>query len=145
MLFDDIKKMAEIDLKFNESELDTESLRIPQLHGKYLNLLYDEKLVLRKWKNELSSLAKLKWEYYTGKMSEEDLKKYGWEPFSLRILKQDVELYMESDSDLNGKRDRVFVQEEKVNYLESILKMISSRQYHIRDAITWRKFINGES
>jgi len=86
MLFDDIKKMAEIDLKFNESELDTESLRIPQLHGKYLNLLYDEKLVLRKWKNELSSLAKLKWEYYTGKMSEEDLKKYGWEPFSLRIL-----------------------------------------------------------
>jgi hypothetical protein len=145
MLFDDIKKMAEIDLKFNESELDTESLRIPQLHGKYLNLLYDEKLVLRKWKNELSSLAKLKWEYYTGKMSEEDLKKYGWEPFSLRILKQDVELYMESDSDLNGRRDRVFVQEEKVNYLESILKMISSRQYHIRDAITWRKFINGES
>lgn len=137
--------MAEIDLKFNESELDTESLRIPQLHGKYLNLLYDEKLVLRKWKNELSSLAKLKWEYYTGKMSEEDLKKYGWEPFSLRILKQDVELYMESDSDLNGRRDRVFVQEEKVNYLESILKMISSRQYHIRDAITWRKFINGES
>jgi hypothetical protein len=145
MLFDDIKKMAEVDLKFNESELDTESLRIPQLHGKYLNLLYDEKLVLRKWKNELSSLAKLKWEYYTGKMSEEDLKKYGWEPFSLRILKQDVELYMESDSDLNGRRDRVFVQEEKVNYLESILKMISSRQYHIRDAITWRKFINGES
>jgi len=145
MLFDDIKKMAEIDLKFNESELDTESLRIPQLHGKYLNLLYDEKLLLRKWKNELSSLVKLKWEYYTGKMSEEDLKKYGWEPFSLRILKQDVELYMESDSDLNGRRDRVFVQEEKVNYLESILKMISSRQYHIRDAITWRKFINGES
>lgn len=137
--------MAEVDLKFNESELDTESLRIPQLHGKYLNLLYDEKLVLRKWKNELSSLAKLKWEYYTGKMSEEDLKKYGWEPFSLRILKQDVELYMESDSDLNGRRDRVFVQEEKVNYLESIIKMISSRQYHIRDAITWRKFINGES
>ena len=145
MLFDDIKKMSEVDLKFNESELDTESLRIPQLHGKYLNLLYDEKLVLRKWKNELSSLAKLKWEYYTGKMSEEDLKKYGWEPFSLRILKQDVELYMESDSDLNGRRDRVFVQEEKVNYLESIIKMISSRQYHIRDAITWRKFINGES
>jgi hypothetical protein len=145
MLFDDIKKMAEVDLKFNESELDTESLRIPQLHGKYLNMLYDEKLVLRKWKNELGQLLKLKWEYYTGKMSEEQLKELNWEPFQLRILKQDVELYMESDVDLNQKRDRVFVQEEKVNYLESIIKMISNRQYHIRDAITWRKFINGES
>lgn len=145
MLFDDIKKMAEIDLKFNETELDTESLKIPQLHSKYLNLLYDEKLVLRKWKNELGSLTKLKWEYYTGKISEEQLKEMNWQPFELRILKQDIELYMESDSDLMQKKDRVFVQEEKVNYLESIIKMISNRQYHIRDAITWRKFINGES
>ena len=143
MLFDDIKKMAEIDLKFNETDLDTESLRIPQLHGKYLNLLYDEKLVLRKWRNELNSLIKLKWEYYTGKMSEEQLKELNWQPFELRILKQDIELYMESDADLIQKKDRVFVQEEKVLYLESIIKMISNRQYHIRDAITWRKFING--
>ena len=145
MLFDDIKKMAEADLKFNETELDTESLRIPQLHGKYLNMLYDEKLVLRKWRNELSSLLKLKWEYYTGKISEEQLKELGWEPFELRILKQDVDLYIESDPEVIQKKDRVFVQEEKVNYLESIIKMISNRQYHIRDAITWRKFINGES
>ena len=145
MLFDDIKKMAETDLKFNETELDTESLRIPQLHGKYLNMLYDEKLVLRKWRNDLSSLLKLKWEYYTGKMSEEQLKELGWKPFELRILKQDVELYIESDTEIIQKKDRVFVQEEKVNYLESIIKMISNRQYHIRDAITWRKFINGES
>lgn len=143
MLFDDIKKMAEIDLKFNETDLDAESLRIPQLHGKYLNLLYDEKLVLRKWRNELNSLIKLKWEYYTGKMSEEQLKDLNWQPFELRILKQDIELYMESDTDLIQKKDRVFVQEEKVLYLESIIKMISNRQYHIRDAITWRKFING--
>jgi hypothetical protein len=145
MLFDDIKKMAETDLKFNETELDTESLRIPQLHGKYLNMLYDEKLVLRKWRNELSYILKLKWEYYTGKMSEEQLKELGWKPFELRILKQDVELYIESDTEVIQKKDRVFVQEEKVNYLESIIKMISNRQYHIRDAITWRKFINGES
>jgi hypothetical protein len=137
--------MAETDLKFNETELDTESLRIPQLHGKYLNMLYDEKLVLRKWRNELSYILKLKWEYYTGKMSEEQLKELGWKPFELRILKQDVELYIESDTEVIQKKDRVFVQEEKVNYLESIIKMISNRQYHIRDAITWRKFINGES
>ena len=78
-------------------------------------------------------------------MSEEQLKELGWKPFELRILKQDVELYIESDTEIIQKKDRVFVQEEKVNYLESIIKMISNRQYHIRDAITWRKFINGES
>jgi hypothetical protein len=145
MLFDEIKKMVQDDLKFNDAELDTESLKIPQLHSKYLNLLYDEKLILRKFKNELSILLKLKWEYYTGKMSEEQLKELNWEPFELKILRQDTERYLEADADLRSKQDRVFVQEEKVSYLESILKMISNRQYHIRDAITWRKFINGES
>jgi len=92
MLFDDIKKMVEIDLKFNDSELDTESLRIPQLHGKYLNILYDEKLILRKYKNELSHFTRLKWEYYSGKMSQEQLEELKWEPFQLRILKQDHEV-----------------------------------------------------
>lgn len=145
MLFDEIKKMVEVDLKFNDSELDTESLRIPQLHGKYLNILYDEKLVLRKFKNELAHLTRLKWEYYSGKMSQEQLEQLKWEPFQLRILKQDVDFYLESDTDLTLRKDKVFVQEEKVNFLESVLKMITNRQYHIRDAITWRKFINGEA
>lgn len=145
MLFDEIKKMVEVDLKFNDSELDTESLRIPQLHGKYLNILYDEKLVLRKFKNELAHLTRLKWEYYSGKMSQEQLEQLKWEPFQLRILKQDVDFYLESDTDLTLRKDKVFVQEEKVNFLESVLKMITNRQYHIRDAIIWRKFINGEA
>jgi hypothetical protein len=145
MLFEDIKQLVEKDMKLDDSRLDTESLVIPQLHGKYLNILYDEKMVLRKHQKDLALMLKQKWEYYTGKMSQEDLKEMNWEPFDLRILKQDVDLYMDSDPDLQSKKDKVFVQQEKIAYLESILKMIMNRQYHIRDAIMWRKFINGES
>jgi hypothetical protein len=71
------------------------------------------------------------------------LKDKGWEPFALRILKQDVELYMNADEDLITSEAKMQYQEEKVNYLESIIKGLNTRQYHIRDAISWKKFVNG--
>ena len=76
-------------------------------------------------------------------MDEETLKVMGWEPFQLRILKQDADLYMNSDEDLINSEAKVQFQQEKVDYLESIIKGLNNRQYHIRDAITWRKFISG--
>jgi hypothetical protein len=138
-----IREMVEQDLKFENEKLDHESLRIPQLHSKYLNFLTEEKIILNKYKNEYSCLYKTKWEYYNGKMSEEDLKKNQWEQFDLKILKSDVSIYMNSDEDLIRLNEKILLQSEKVNYLESILKMILNRQFHIRDAIAWRKFLNG--
>jgi hypothetical protein len=140
-----IRDMVEKDMPIDETCLDKESLNIPRLHNKYLNILQDEKLVLHKYKIDFFKLQKIKWEYYNGKLDEETLREKGWEPFQLRILKQDLDLYMNSDDDLVAANSKVHLQEEKVNYLESIIKGLNNRQYHIRDAITWRKFINGVS
>lgn len=143
MNLEQIREMASKDLPIDETSLDRESLNIPNLHNKYLNILHDEKLVLFKHKLEYRKLQKLKWEYYTGKMDQETLKEKGWEPFALRILKQDAELYMNSDEDLIAAEAREKFQEEKVDYLGAIIKGLTNRQYHIRDAIIWRKFVNG--
>lgn len=138
-----IREMADKDLPIDETSLDRESLRIPLLHNKYLNILHDEKLLLQKYRIDFQKLQKIKWEYFTGKLDEETLKQKGWEPFALRILKQDVELYMNADEELLGLQAKMQYQEEKVSYVESIVKGLNTRQYHIRDAISWRKFING--
>jgi len=143
MIFSELKEMAQKDLSFKEDQLDIESLRIPQLHGKYLNFLSNEKIMLQKLKFEYDKFYKTKWEYYNGKLSSEELQQRNWEQFDLKILKQDIPIYMDSDEELSKLREKIIFQEEKVNYLESILKMIMNRQFHIRDAIAWRKFING--
>lgn len=140
-----IRDMVGQDMPIDETCLDRESLNVPRLHSKYLNILHDEKLILHKYKIDLYKLQKLKWEYYNGKLDEETLKKLNWEPFQLRILKQDVDLYMNADEDVINASSKVQFQEEKVNYLESVIKGLNNRQYHIRDAITWRKFISGVS
>lgn len=138
-----IREMVKVDLPINEEKLDIESLNIPQIHGKYLNIYQDEKIILHGIKIEHRKLKKLKWEYYTGKLDQETLKKYNWEQFDLKILRQDIDLYLEADDDLIALEKKLLIQEEKVDYLESVLKALNNRQFHIRDAISWRKFING--
>ena len=144
MELSEIKIMVQKDMPIDDTELDIESMSIPQLHNKYLNLYTDEKLLYQKLNGEYSKLKKLKWEYYTGKLDQEALEELGWEQFQLKILKQDIHLYMESDDDLQKSSNKVAYQMEKVNYLESILKSINNRQWNIRNAIEWRKFINGQ-
>lgn len=143
MDIDTIKKMLSIDLVINDTELDSASLRIPQLHNKYLNFFHDERLNLQSLKMKRRILLKDKWEYYNGKMDQETLQKKGWEPFNLKILKQDVDKYIESDAEVIAIDSKIFLQQEKVDFLEQSLKAINNLQWHIRDAIAWRKFING--
>lgn len=138
-----IKEMVEADLKIDGTELADESVRIPQLHSKYLNIMHDESLVLRKHETDYKVLRRQKWEYYSGKMSEDDLKNLGWEPFDHRILRQDLDVYLESDADLLRIQSKVDLQKQKVEYLDSILKGINNRQWVIRNAIEWRKFMSG--
>tara|TARA_R100001015_G_C4611790_1_gene167224 strand:+ start:744 stop:1178 length:435 start_codon:yes stop_codon:yes gene_type:complete len=140
----DIQKLVAEDMPIDDTELDIESMNIPQLHSKYLNIYMDEKLVLQKLNSDYYRLKKVKWEYYTGKLDQEQLDDYGWEPFQLKILKQDIDLYMDSDEDLQKILNRVAYQKEKVNYLDSVLKSINNRQWNIKGAIEWRKFINGQ-
>jgi hypothetical protein len=88
-------------------------------------------------------LRKQKWEYYNGKMSQQELATLGWEPFGHRILKQDLDIYLESDTDIIKHESKIDLQKAKVEYLDSILKGINNRNWVIRNAIEWRKFMSG--
>jgi hypothetical protein len=77
-------------------------------------------------------------------MSEEQLTELGWEAFELAITRQDVDRFMESDSDYITLSNKVELQREKINYLENVIKSISNRIWNIRAAIDWHKFTQGQ-
>ena len=143
MDFDKIKAMSERDTQIDGTELYIESIKLPQLHNKYLNILQDEKLVLRKLISDKNKLFRLKWEYYNGKMDKDALDELGWEPFQLNILKKDIDIYLNSDKELSMIHDRISYQEVKLEFLEEILKELNNRHWKIRNAIEWRKFTSG--
>tara|TARA_R100000008_G_C3558695_1_gene154719 strand:- start:104 stop:538 length:435 start_codon:yes stop_codon:yes gene_type:complete len=143
MNIDEIRKMVSSDILMDKTELDTESMKTPQLHNKYLVFHTDEKLILGKMQSDLNVLRRDKWLYYTGKMDEEDLKSRNWEPFNLNILKTDIEKFMDSDTDIIKMTNKILLQKEKVNYLENVIKIINNRQWSIRSTIDWIKFTHG--
>ena len=103
MKINDINEMIDNDSAFlkEECNIDTASLSVPELCGKYHQLIYQEKLSLEYFKVEFKVLKKDRWLYYTGKLGEEDLKKHDWEPFPLNILKTDIDKFLQSDSDIH--------------------------------------------
>ena len=135
MNIDQIKAQAELDTVIDVNHLDEESTKVPQIHNKYLCILMDEKLVLENFESKLKVLKRDKWLYYSGKLSEEELKKKGWEPFGLNILKQDLDRFIDSDSEVINLSNKLFLQKEKVNYIESVIKIISNKMWNIRSAM----------
>ena len=56
-----LQNQADVDLKIDDTELDLESIRTPQLHNKYLKLFTKYSLQLKKAKDDYDGLYKFKW------------------------------------------------------------------------------------
>jgi hypothetical protein len=88
-------------------------------------------------------MRKIKWEYFTGKMSKEELDEYGWEQFQF-ALKSDVNTYLEADGDLIKLLEKKVYHEEAISVIESIMSELKQRTWQLRDFISWEKFVNGQ-
>ena len=143
MELSELRKHVEQDSRIDDTELDTESLKLPALHSKYLNFYHDAKLRLEKATNEYNRLFRLKWEYYSGKMDSATLEQRGWEPFDHKILRNDISIYLNGDEDLCKRKEVIVYIKSIVDYLEEVVKEVSFRHMKIKAAIDWRKFLGG--
>jgi hypothetical protein len=132
----------EKDSVIDQTEPGKELIRIPILHNKYLTMLIKHKMASKKANLDFIKMRKIKWEYYTGKLSKNQLDEYGWEPFKF-TLKSDINLYLEADLDLIKLTEKKVYHEEVVIMIESIMKELNSRTYQLKDFIAWERFIGG--
>jgi hypothetical protein len=142
MKLEDIELLWEQDAKIDRTDLDNESLKIPTLHSKYYKIYLREKVQLKAEEQDYKIFYKLKHEYYTGKLSQEDLNHYSWQPFPF-VLKGDLQIYMDSDKDLAERLLKLQVQREKVELLENIIKTLNGRGFLIKNAIDFIRFTSG--
>ena len=143
MKLEEIQEFWNADREIDITELANESVRIPQIHDKYLKIYIDERIRLKGLQFELTKLVRLKTDYYAGKLTQEELEKLGWEQFLQRLLKNEISTYIESDSDIIKHKKNIVLIEEKCYYLDSIIKMISNRGFQIKGAIDWIKYKSG--
>jgi|TARA_B100000925_G_scaffold54199_1_gene35409 antirestriction protein len=140
MNLDEIQLSWEEDSKIDEDNLHSESTKIPSLHAKYYRILNNILLMKKLEENKFKQLKKTKWQYYTGKADPEV---YIDKPFDHKVLRQDVDKYMDSDEDLIKVLNKIDYFQVMLNYLDSILKTINNRTFQIKNSIEWQKFIRG--
>jgi hypothetical protein len=143
MKIEDIVSEWDKDCKMDETELGEESTKIPVIHNKYLKIFIGENAQLRRMFAQRNKRKRVLTEYYLGELDRDELEELGRDQFYKKILKNEVEMYIESDDDYIDLNLKLALQQEKVNYLEAILKSINNRGFQIKNAIDWLKFTNG--
>ncbi len=140
MTLEEIQAQWSKDAPVDRTDLASEASRIPQMHSKYFKIFSVERLLLRKLEQESKQLWKDLWEYYQGNFDYEELKDRGWDQINQRILKSDLNIYIDSNQNWIDNNLKVAYQKEKVDFLEAIIKSLNNRGFNINAAIQWEKF-----
>ena len=137
MELEKIMSMWEEDAHIDDKDLDNESLNIPNLHQKYLDIYSKEKRKLSDLETHWKVLFQQRWEAViseNGKAPEHNI----------RVSKTELERHYDAADDVLQKAEKIMnEQKSKVEYLKSVLSMIENRSFHINNAINWRKFVAG--
>lgn len=132
------------DSAIDETNLGQAATRVPALHAKYLSILSKIKLQMRKAESDYYNTRRLKYRYYRGEMSYEELKELGWDQWQgNKPLKNEMDEFLLCDPDLNELQDKVEYFKTAIYTLEQIIRSINSRTWDIKSAIEWTKFTNG--
>ena len=135
---DKIQSMWQEDCKIDIDNMHEESIKVPQLHSKYHEILNNLILLRTKAQKIQKSVRHERYEYYSGKADPEV---YEREPFPKKVRDKDALIrYMDADDRVSEANLKVEYYDVMINYTESILKQISNRTYQIKNSIEWHKF-----
>ncbi len=136
---------SRVDFEFKNknytADLGKISMEIPFQHNKYLNHYTDLSQIKTSLEFEVRKLVREKREYYSG---EAEARVYAEKPFGSSIKTADkMKVYLESDDDIINQEAKIKYIDQMLYFLDHVLKLVSQRNYHVRNAIEWEKFING--
>ena len=149
MKLSEIHDMWDADSPIPRNKYEEASIASPMLHSKYIRLLSHEKAILFEIEMEQKEILKRKQMYYTGELSEEDIKLHGYDfdPFNglkKQKTKNKLEMYYETDKEIQASQRKVENQMLKIGALNEIITSIKWRHQTIRNAIEWRRFESGD-
>ncbi len=143
MTIDEVLAHWANDSQIDETNLIQTSLEIGKLHSKYVGLYTETKLALHTLTAKFKNLSRLKFEYYSGDLDQETLKAQNWPQWSKRVARPDLQTYVDSDEQIVKATLTLAKQQELVDLLKEILKIVHNRSFHINNAIAMKKFLAG--
>jgi len=144
MTLDEIQNEWDKDAEIDDNYLGENSTHTPKLHSKYLRLLIGVKLKYTKLQADYNQLRKNKFRYYRGELGKEELQQLGWAQWQgVKPLKNEMDEFLTGDTELCTLKVRAEYLETMIYLLESILGQLKARDWQIKSAIEWKRFLAG--
>lgn len=144
MNIEELQTMWETDCQIDDNFLGEHSTTTPKLHAKYIKLLVNVKLKHTKYSSDYNLLRKNKFRLYRGELSREELTDLGWAQWQgVKPLKNEMDEFLSGDTELNTLRVKIQYLETMIYFLESILGQLKARDWQIKTAVEWKKFLAG--
>ena len=140
MTLDEIQAMWAKDAVIDDVMLDSASMRIPQLHAKYITLHNEYSLLLKKAKQEQNRIVHLRTLYYSGRGTPD---MYEDSPFDHKLIRSEVPSWVAVDETVNKIEMKVALYETTLSSLSEMLKQINQMSFNIKNMIEWRRFVGG--
>jgi hypothetical protein len=132
------------DAPINATNLGHEAARVPILHAKYITVLSKTKLQLRKAESDYLNTRRLKYKYFRGEMTKQELEDENWSQYQgNKPLKNEMDEFLQVDPDLIILQDKIEYFKTVMFQLEQIIRSLNSRTWDIKNSIEWTKFTNG--
>lgn len=142
MNIEEIIAMWSEDSHIDPFNLGNESIAIPNIHNKYYKIFLAEKAQLFNLQKQYKQLRLSKYEFYTQGPSKDQHRNWELPPIG-KILKSEVNNYIEADPDISSLELKIKIQNEKVDFVESIIKSLKDRTFQIKAAIEYERFKMG--
>ena len=144
MNIEQLQEEWEKDCEIDDNYLGENSTATPKLHAKYLKLLVNVKLKHTKLSSDANILRKNKFRLYRGELSRDELTALGWEQWQgVKPLKNEMDEFLSGDTELNTLKVKIDYLETMIYFLESVLAQIKARDWQIKTAVEWKKFLAG--
>lgn len=136
-----ILDMWKTDSVIDDILLDEASIRIPQLHHKYLSWRSEFVILQKRKEQELKKTKHKKYLFYSGKATPEEYA--AAEPLPHKILRSDVPQWIAVDEEIQRIELELIYYDDIIHSLDEILRQIHQMSFNIKNCIQWRQFSGG--
>ena len=141
MNLETLQDLWKTDSVIDPDKYGEESVKIPQLHIRYMEFYNTFSLMKKDRESEMRGLWKQKWIYYKGKAPATIYKEA---PFDFKLTtKEEINMFIEADEDVRKLHLKIDYIEQVIFFLDGVLRQIQSRNYQIKNAIEWERFQSG--
>ena len=140
----ELTQESEKDIKIDFLKLTEELAHNQNLIGKWMTYQQVWETKYQFLDLEYRQLLASKTKYYTGKMSEDEIISKGWGIEGTKILKADLNIWVEDDNDMIKAKKKMLILKQIITIIDKTIDiLVDQKKWTIKNFIDYKKWLEG--